>query len=183
WTIEYKFKFLNAVPLGQGLVTGAWFYNSGDAANTDPIGRTRHQFGTIDGTADADLGFEVVFADGNRYNTENPIGAWPVDEWQTVRVNFDNTDDFPYMSMYLNGGLVKTVTHSSPGGSLMGGQDDPILNIGASDGGTAMDVEWDYVRIKTGSVVPNGEPLNAVPEPSSFAMLGLAGLALLRRRS
>lgn len=180
WTIEYKFKFLTAVPQDQGQVIGAYFYNNGNTPSTGNVARQRNQFGYIAG--DADVMFEPIYAGDNRFNYED-IGLFAVNEWQTVRINFDDTAAPAAMSMYINDALIKTVSHQS-GNSLIGGQDDPVMSLGAQDsGGTLVDVEWDYLRIKTGSVVPIGEALNAVPEPSSFAMLGLAGLALLRRRS
>ncbi|MDA0660071.1 MAG: PEP-CTERM sorting domain-containing protein [Planctomycetota bacterium] len=170
YTIEYRFKFLDTVPTdaSPALVYGAFFYNSGHAARpSDPIGRTRHGFGYIP-SPQADLLFEVIHAGGdNRWNYEdlNAPGGVPewnlsTNQWQTVRTVFDNNAATPYMSMYLNGNLVKTVSHQS-GNSLMGGQDDNALIFGAADGGTNVGVEWDYIRIKN-SVVPISEALNAV---------------------
>lgn len=164
YTIEYKFRFLQNVPTTDplpGFVVGAFFYNSG-GANPNNIGRTRHQIGYFPGGAD--LNFEVVGAGGNRHNIVDLNGGnddfWLANEWQVVRVIFDDLAATPEMSMYLNGTLVRTVNNDF-GDSLLVGQDDNLLAIGSQDNGNLVDTEWDYIRIKVGAIVPITEALNA----------------------
>ncbi|MBI1367570.1 MAG: PEP-CTERM sorting domain-containing protein [Planctomycetes bacterium] len=59
--------------------------------------------------------------------------------------------------------------------------DSNSLFFGANAGGRALDGWLDEVRISDTLLTPN-QFLTIVPEPTSFAMLGVSGLALMRRR-
>ncbi|MGB1260461.1 MAG: PEP-CTERM sorting domain-containing protein [Akkermansiaceae bacterium] len=93
--------------------------------------------------------------------------------FQTIRVAYDHTDGNYYI--YRNGVL----SNSSPSTTHEGNETGTRLIIGdccSSMGSAASDVEIEYVRFDgDGAFSP-------VPEPSSTALLGLGGLALILRR-
>ncbi len=81
------------------------------------------------------------------------------------------------VSLYIDGALIHT---ASAGGAVLNGADDP-LTFGSFEVGAGSGTEWDYIRVVRG-IVPNGTSIDPVPEPSTLSLLGLAGLALIRRR-
>jgi len=190
YTIEYRFRMLGQLPTNQpGPVKPIWFHNSGAGGSPSQISRSRHWMSYHSGGSD--LWFEAPGAGPNRFQfADTDLGGtgagsyWNqpgiTGEWHTVRTIFDNLAATPNMSIYIDGALIATVNNN--GNSMMNSVDDPGIFIGNQPepgNSDRVPVEWDYLRIKLG-VVPISEAL--VPEPSSVSLLGLAGLALLRRR-
>lgn len=114
---------------------------------------------------------------GNVYWQE--IGGTLIVQWHD-RPFFPNTPDHITAQLQVHSSgpafaqfLYRDVEGARPGGGVS-------ATIGYQDGGAGFnDVEWSF---NTGGSVGNGTVLSVVPEPSTLVLLGLGGLALIRRR-
>jgi len=109
-------------------------------------------------------GFEtgITGAKGPSNDDENVDGSW-------VDVSLVSEGDS--IGWYLNGVLMDTYDNS--GGFYSTGEGMTFL-LGIAD-------PYNSVNAPSGVVIDN-VALTVVPEPGSFALLGLGGLAMLRRR-
>lgn len=92
--------------------------------------------------------------------------------FQTIRVAHDAADNSYYY--WVNGTLLNTDLSTAIAGTNGNGFVNNTF-IGDYSGSLAGEWQIDYVRIDTDAIA-------AVPEPSSAALLGLGGLALILRR-
>lgn len=102
------------------------------------------------------------------YNT--PVGG----DWVTARIICDAANGT--LGMYLNGELVYGFEYLGPRTNDF----DNVLWIGKEDGGS-YPIAYDYIRVYNG-VLDEFTPIDAVPEPVTLTLLGLGGLALIRRK-
>ncbi len=97
--------------------------------------------------------------------------------WRHIAITHDAVND--QMSLYVNGVLEGTASTATLNGEILSGKDD-FLRVGSWNVATSRQLVGlvDQVRISNTVLSPDG----FVPEPASIMLLGLGGLAVLRRR-
>jgi len=92
--------------------------------------------------------------------------------FQTIRIAHDSADNAYYY--WINGTLLNADL-STPINGTNGSAFDNNTFVGDYSGSIAGEWQIDYIRLDESAIAP-------VPEPSSAALLGLGGLALILRR-
>jgi hypothetical protein len=149
-------------------------YSWGPATATQMRGQTRSQ--AASGVTGTDI-YGRQITTGGTHNDAN---------WHMYTWTFDTTSGA--LSSYFDGTLVETFT-ATAANKTMANSNSAVggLGIKADSGaflpaGVVMDEVWVFNQILTGPEVMLLRTTNAIPEPTSLALLGLGGLALAARR-
>ena len=158
-------------PAGTAGVNSRFTYGFGPNAATSIRGQTRYAAGAS--------GTDIYARTTNTSAVNN--GAWHMMTW-----TFNTTSGA--LAVYFDGTFVETIT-SAAASFQMSDSTSAVASMGLKadnntvlTGDVRLDEVWVLNQILTADEVQSLFTSNAIPEPTSIAMLGIGGLGLLSRR-